>query len=274
MRCRSAGCGPGATPPGCAPRCAPSEPQRRLDLLLAGAIIEARSCERFALLAPRLPAPLGTFYAELGSAEARHGELYLDWAQEAAATVRSDDWRARLRELAGVEAGLIGGEDVRAALPLGAAGIARAARLSRARRERGLSGPGQRQQLEAALVPAQEAALLVPGAEHVAPRGRARHQELVHPGPVRMAVDQRAQPAGAQHVDDRGLARIHDVGRDHAGVRAAAGTRRIRERAPRRQRQSHEATLPGGVAHHAAQALVGQSPVHSASPCVSSTRSP
>ena len=31
------------------------EPARKLDLLLAGALIEARSCERFALLAPRLP---------------------------------------------------------------------------------------------------------------------------------------------------------------------------------------------------------------------------
>ena len=88
-----------------------SEPQRQLDLLLAGAIIEARSCERFALLAPRLPEPLGTFYAELGSAEARHGELYLDWAQEAAHAVCGEDWHARLRELAGVEAGLIAAED-------------------------------------------------------------------------------------------------------------------------------------------------------------------
>lgn len=87
-----------------------SEPQRQLDLLLAGAIIEARSCERFALLARRLPAPLGAFYAELGGAEARHGELYLGWAQQAAPK-GDEDWRARLRELAGIEAGLIGGED-------------------------------------------------------------------------------------------------------------------------------------------------------------------
>jgi tRNA-(ms[2]io[6]A)-hydroxylase len=86
------------------------EPQRQLDLLLAGAIIEARSCERFALLAPRLPAPLGEFYAGLASAEARHGEQYLDWAQ-AAAQGSGEDWRARLGELAGVEAQLICGED-------------------------------------------------------------------------------------------------------------------------------------------------------------------
>lgn len=39
-----------------------SEPGRKLDLLLAGALIEARSCERFKLLAGRLPDPLGRFY--------------------------------------------------------------------------------------------------------------------------------------------------------------------------------------------------------------------
>lgn len=88
-----------------------SEPHRQLDLLLAGAIIEARSCERFELLAPRLPEPLGAFYAELGSAEARHGELYLEWAQEVAADGSGADWRARLRELALVEAELIHGAD-------------------------------------------------------------------------------------------------------------------------------------------------------------------
>jgi tRNA 2-(methylsulfanyl)-N6-isopentenyladenosine37 hydroxylase len=88
-----------------------SDPQRELDLLLAGALIEARSCERFALLAPRLPGPLGEFYAGLGSAEARHGGLYLEWAQQTAAAGHGEDWHARLRELAGVEAGLIGAED-------------------------------------------------------------------------------------------------------------------------------------------------------------------
>ena len=39
-----------------------TEPARKLDLMLSGALIEARSCERFALLGPRLPAPLGDFY--------------------------------------------------------------------------------------------------------------------------------------------------------------------------------------------------------------------
>jgi tRNA-(ms[2]io[6]A)-hydroxylase len=83
------------------------EPQRRLDLLLSGAIIEARSCERFQLLAARLPEPLGAFYAELERAEARHTGLYLELAAEAAS-----DFRPRLNELLAVEAGLIEGEDL------------------------------------------------------------------------------------------------------------------------------------------------------------------
>ena len=82
------------------------EPQRRLDLLLTGAIIEARSCERFQLLGARLPEPLGGFYAELQRAEARHTGLYMELAADAAA-----DCRPRLNELLTVEAGLIEGED-------------------------------------------------------------------------------------------------------------------------------------------------------------------
>lgn len=84
-----------------------SEPHRRLDLLLASALIEARSCERFALLAPRLPAPLGEFYGDLARAEARHGTLYLDLARAAAVAAGVSDHSARLAELAQVEGQLI-----------------------------------------------------------------------------------------------------------------------------------------------------------------------
>jgi tRNA 2-(methylsulfanyl)-N6-isopentenyladenosine37 hydroxylase len=77
-----------------------ADPGRKLDLLLTGALIEARSCERFRLLAPRLPAEVGGFYAQLAQSEARHFEQYLDLAQETAAP----QWRARLRELAAQEA--------------------------------------------------------------------------------------------------------------------------------------------------------------------------
>ena len=88
-----------------------SEPRRRLDLLLAGAIIEARSCERFGLLASRLQAPLAEFYADLGRVEARHGGLYLDLAVAAAADSGRVDWRARLEDLLAIEAGLISRDD-------------------------------------------------------------------------------------------------------------------------------------------------------------------
>ena len=74
--------------------------ERKLDLLLTGALIEARSCERFGLLAPRLPAPLGAFYGQLAQSEARHFELYVELAGARA----PDDWRARLHILAEEEA--------------------------------------------------------------------------------------------------------------------------------------------------------------------------
>jgi len=79
-----------------------SDPGRKLDLLLAGALIEARSCERFRLLAPRLPAPLASFYQQLEQSEARHFQLYVDFACAAA----PHEWRRRLRELSEHEAQL------------------------------------------------------------------------------------------------------------------------------------------------------------------------
>ena len=79
------------------------EPRRLVDLLLCGALIEARSCERFEGLAPRLAAPLGAFYGGLSAAESRHRVLYLRLAEQRALGL---DWRARLRELAEIEAEL------------------------------------------------------------------------------------------------------------------------------------------------------------------------
>ncbi len=57
------------------------EPGKLLDLLLVAAVIEARSCERFAALAPRLPDDLGRFYAGLLESEARHFENYIALAK-------------------------------------------------------------------------------------------------------------------------------------------------------------------------------------------------
>lgn len=79
-----------------------SEPGRKLDLLLSGALIEARSSERFQLLAPRLQEPLGTFYAQLERSEARHFELYINLARRYA----PDQWQPRLQQLAEREAEL------------------------------------------------------------------------------------------------------------------------------------------------------------------------
>src|SRR5205085_8437452 len=56
------------------------EPKRRLDLMIAHALIEARSCERFRLLAKRLPEHARDLYEQLERSEARHFELYLDFA--------------------------------------------------------------------------------------------------------------------------------------------------------------------------------------------------
>ncbi len=78
------------------------EPARRLDLLIVGALIEARSCERFRGLAPRLPPRVGGFYAGLEAAEARHTQLYLDLARDYAARAGLGV-AARFDELARIE---------------------------------------------------------------------------------------------------------------------------------------------------------------------------
>ena len=84
---------------------APREPQRRIDLLLTAALIEARSCERFELLATRLPPPMGSFYAELEPVESRHAQLYLRWAWQGGASDTA--LTERLAAFSAVEAELI-----------------------------------------------------------------------------------------------------------------------------------------------------------------------
>jgi len=79
-----------------------SEPERLLDTLLCCALIEARSCERFGLLADAAPEPvLGHFWIRLLEAEARHHGLYLTLARSLAPEAAV---AARLRELARHEA--------------------------------------------------------------------------------------------------------------------------------------------------------------------------
>ena len=62
------------------------EPDRLVDLLVAGAFIEARSCERFALLAPHVPPPFDDFYRGLLASERRHFVHYLELARDCAAS--------------------------------------------------------------------------------------------------------------------------------------------------------------------------------------------
>jgi len=59
------------------------DPGRLVDILIVGAIIEARSCERFAALAPYLDEKLADFYNSLLKSEARHYQDYLHLAEQA-----------------------------------------------------------------------------------------------------------------------------------------------------------------------------------------------
>ncbi len=58
------------------------EPGKLVDTLIVGALIEARSCERFAALAPHLDDELRDFYQSLLKSEARHFRDYLKLAEE------------------------------------------------------------------------------------------------------------------------------------------------------------------------------------------------
>ena len=58
-----------------------SEPGRLIDVLIIGAFIEARSCERFAKLAPFLDDELAKFYRSLLKSEGRHYQDYLKLAE-------------------------------------------------------------------------------------------------------------------------------------------------------------------------------------------------
>ncbi|AVT46230.1 MULTISPECIES: tRNA isopentenyl-2-thiomethyl-A-37 hydroxylase MiaE [Shewanella] len=81
----------------------PFEPDALVDKLIIGAFIEARSCERFAKLAPHLDAELGKFYVSLLRSEARHYQDYLDLAE----MISDKDICARVSFFADIEAELI-----------------------------------------------------------------------------------------------------------------------------------------------------------------------
>lgn len=59
-----------------------NDPERLIDVLIIGALIEARSCERFACLIPYLDEDLAKFYRTLVKSEGRHFEDYLLLARQ------------------------------------------------------------------------------------------------------------------------------------------------------------------------------------------------
>ncbi|WP_312691140.1 tRNA isopentenyl-2-thiomethyl-A-37 hydroxylase MiaE [Kosakonia sp.] len=79
------------------------EPLTLVDKLICGAYIEARSCERFAALAPWLEEDLRKFYLSLLRSEARHYQDYLTLAQ----AISTVDIAPRVRHFGEVEALLI-----------------------------------------------------------------------------------------------------------------------------------------------------------------------
>jgi tRNA 2-(methylsulfanyl)-N6-isopentenyladenosine37 hydroxylase len=95
-----------------------ADPGRLVDLLLCSALIEARSCERFALLAAAVPdAELRDFYAGLHAAEARHQRVYVELA---GAFAPRAVLLARYRELAAHEAEILAGTPLCARMHAGA----------------------------------------------------------------------------------------------------------------------------------------------------------
>ncbi|HEX4869868.1 MAG TPA: tRNA-(ms[2]io[6]A)-hydroxylase [Moraxellaceae bacterium] len=80
-----------------------TEPGHLVDLLIIGAFVEARSCERFEALAPHLDEELARFYTFLLRSEARHFEYYLGLAERYAGAPIGD----RVAFFREVERGLI-----------------------------------------------------------------------------------------------------------------------------------------------------------------------
>lgn len=81
------------------------EPDRLLDLLTISALIEARSCERFQLLARAVSDPdLATLYGSLLESEARHHGLFHRLAVRLVDSASAD---RRLAELAEIEAEIV-----------------------------------------------------------------------------------------------------------------------------------------------------------------------
>lgn len=71
-------------------RIRPHEPARLVDTLIVGAVVEARSCERFKCLSALMQGPLGKLYSRLLASEARHFADYLSLARASSTETISD----------------------------------------------------------------------------------------------------------------------------------------------------------------------------------------
>lgn len=67
------------------------EPEALIDVMIIGAFVEARSCERFHALAPIVDDELGRYYRYLLKSESRHFEDYLALALDVAKTAKLKD---------------------------------------------------------------------------------------------------------------------------------------------------------------------------------------
>ena len=87
------------------------EPEALIDVLVIGAFVEARSCERFYALAPLVDDELGRYYRYLLKSESRHFEDYLALALDVAKTAKlknpQEDIQSRIEHIRVVEKNLI-----------------------------------------------------------------------------------------------------------------------------------------------------------------------
>ena len=89
-----------------------AEPKRLVDLLICGAVVEARSCERFAGLTQVLSNSVAGLYASLLNSEARHFQDYLQLAKTANDQGGGyDDFQQRVDVFLALDAQLITSED-------------------------------------------------------------------------------------------------------------------------------------------------------------------
>ncbi len=87
------------------------EPEALVDVLVIGAFVEARSCERFYALAALVDEELGRYYRYLLKSESRHYEDYLTLALDVAKTAKmkdpQEDIQGRIEHIREVEKNLI-----------------------------------------------------------------------------------------------------------------------------------------------------------------------